>query len=347
MAQRGEQETAAIRASSLVRDHLGVVVIGRNEGKRLRRCLSSVAGSAQAVVYVDSGSTDGSVALASSLGVSVVELDMAIPFTAARARNAGFKQLEEADPAVELVQFVDGDCELFPGWLERAARAFHDDEHLGVAFGRLCERHPEASLYNRLCHLEWDTPVGEAKACGGNAMMRAAAFRQAGGFDPSLIAGEEPELCLRLRRDGWRIVRLDADMALHDAAMTRFGQWWKRSLRAGFAYAEGYARHGHTAEQYRARETRSNWVLGLIAPVVALALAPFTWGLSLALLAAVYFLLFVRIILSQRRRGFSLGDAALYALFCVLGKFPQALGQLKCGINRLTGRSGRLIEYKS
>jgi GT2 family glycosyltransferase len=330
-----------------VASRLGVVAIGRNEGERLRRCLESVVGLAQGVVYVDSGSTDGSIAMARAMGIAVVELDMAIPFTAARARNAGFKQLEEVDPAVEFVQFVDGDCELFPDWLEHAAHAFHEDEHLGVAFGRLCERHPEASLYNRLCHLEWDTPIGEAKACGGNAMMRAAAFRQAGGFDPSLIAGEEPELCLRLRREGWRIVRLDADMALHDAAMTRFGQWWKRSVRAGFAYAEGYARHGRAAEQYRARETRSNWFWGLIAPAVALSLAPFTRGVSLALLAAVYFILFVRIILSQRRRGFSLGDAALYALFCVLGKFPQALGQLKCGLGSLMGRSGRLIEYKS
>ena len=60
---------------------------------RLRQCLLSV-GSAT-IVYVDSGSTDGSIACAQSLGVeSCPELDLSIPFTAARARNAGFFQSE-------------------------------------------------------------------------------------------------------------------------------------------------------------------------------------------------------------------------------------------------------------
>ena len=64
---------------------IGVVAIGRNEGMRLRRCLESVVRRAAVVVYVDSGSQDDSVAFAKSLGVATVVLDLAIPFTAARA----------------------------------------------------------------------------------------------------------------------------------------------------------------------------------------------------------------------------------------------------------------------
>src|SRR5947207_307333 len=60
---------------------LGVVVIGRNEGDRLRTCLSAVAGRNLPVVYVDSGSTDGSVATARGLGADVVALDLTTPFT--------------------------------------------------------------------------------------------------------------------------------------------------------------------------------------------------------------------------------------------------------------------------
>ena len=44
---------------------LGIVIIGRNEGDRLIRCIASV-GDEALVIYVDSGSTDESVAAARS-----------------------------------------------------------------------------------------------------------------------------------------------------------------------------------------------------------------------------------------------------------------------------------------
>lgn len=325
---------------------LGVVAIGRNEGQRLRRCLESVRGRAGRVVYVDSGSTDGSVALAEELGALVVTLSLASPFTAARARNAGLARLREALPDLELVQFVDGDCEVVEGWMASAAEALRGDPALAVVCGRRRERHPEASLYNRLCDLEWDTPVGDAEACGGDAMMRAGPVLAAGGYDPALIAGEEPDLCLRLRRAGWKIRRLDAEMTRHDAAMTRFGQWWRRSLRAGHAFAEGAARHGSGPERHWVRQTRSNWFWGLLVPGAALALAVPTGGASLGLFAG-HLALGVRVARGMRRgRGFSRADARLYAVFCVLGKLPQSLGQSLYWLRRWRGSSGRLIEYK-
>ena len=72
---------------------VGAVAIGRNEGERLRRCLTSLLQQIARVVYVDSGSRDDSVAVAQSLGVKVVVLDTSAPFSAARARNAGFDAL--------------------------------------------------------------------------------------------------------------------------------------------------------------------------------------------------------------------------------------------------------------
>jgi GT2 family glycosyltransferase len=325
---------------------IGVVAIGRNEGERLQRCLRSIAGRAAAVVYVDSGSTDDSRAAAGRLGAEVVELDLTIPFTAARARNAGFARLREILPDVEFVQFVDGDCELRAEWLPAAERALRDDPRLAAVCGRRRELHPEASTFNRLCDMEWNTPVGEAKACGGDVLMRAAPLAEAGGYDETLIAGEEPELCVRLRRAGWKIRRLPTEMTLHDASMTRFGQWWRRTERAGHAFAEGAVRHGAAPERHWVREARSVRFWGLIVPAVAMAAAWPTYGLSFVAAAAGYALIGARVYGHARRRDYDRRDGAAYALFTVLGKFPQAVGYLRYHVNRLLSRRTTLIEYK-
>jgi glycosyltransferase involved in cell wall biosynthesis len=323
---------------------IGVVAIARNEGDRLRHCLESVLNGTTAVVYVDSGSTDGSVSFARSLGIEVVELDLSIPFTAARARNAGFARLLQLHPSLEFVQFVDGDCEIVPGWLKTATQALRQHSQAAVVCGRRRERFPEQSIYNRLCDLEWDTPVGEASACGGDAMMRVAAFQQVGGYNATLIAGEEPELCVRLRQQGWKILRLPAEMTLHDAQMFHFSQWWKRSLRAGHAYAQGSWLHRNSPERHWVKESWSIWFWGLILPFSVLGLGGLTRGVSLFLLGG-YPLLLCRIYYRQVQQH-SRRDAFLGATSCVLGKFPQVQGQIQFHIYRLLGRSSKLIEYK-
>jgi glycosyltransferase involved in cell wall biosynthesis len=324
-----------------VSNFIGVVAIGRNEGERLRRCLSSVIGRAGKVVYVDSGSSDGSVAMARSMGVQVVELDMSQPFTAARARNAGFARAADC----VYVQFVDGDCELVPGWLELASLQLEENPSWAIVCGRRRETYPEASPYNRLCAIEWNTPVGEALACGGDAMIRGVSFQQVGGYNPDIIAGEEPELCVRLRQAGWKIHRLGLEMTLHDAAMTLFGQWWKRNVRAGHACAEGAAMHGKSTG-HCVRESRSNWFWGLVLPILILLPAWQTRGISLVLLLG-YVVLTYRIRRGALKRGMSRPDANLYARFTAIGKFAQAWGQLKYLFGRLSGRRSALIEYKT
>ena len=281
---------------------IGIVAIGRNEGPRLPACLQSALGASGAVVYVDSGSTDTSVQLARDLGAAVVELDLSIPFTAARARNEGFSQLLKLAPDTAFVQFVDGDCEIAAGWLKAAADTLAADNRLAVVCGRRRERSPEASLYNKLVDIEWNTPVGPAKSCGGDAMFRVAAFREAGGFDAAIIAGEEPELCFRLRQKEWTIQRIDHEMTLHDAAMTSFVQWWKRNVRAGHAYAQGAHLHGHSPEHYNIRSTRSNWVWGLMLPLGIVIAATLTRGFGLLLLA-MYPLLGARVAGRALRRN--------------------------------------------
>lgn len=320
----------------------GVVVIGRNEGERLRRCLESLGADCARVVYVDSGSTDGSVELAQRLGAAVVELDLGRPFTAARARNAGFARLRELAPELVLAQFVDGDCEVVAGWLTQAAQFMTNHPDVAAVCGRRRERHPECSVYNRLCDMEWNTPVGEAKACGGDALMRVAALAAVNGYRESLIAGEEPELCVRLRAAGWRIWRLDAEMTLHDAAMLRFEQWWRRAVRGGYAFAEGSRLHGGPPERHWVAETRRAWVWGLALPSLALILLPASPLLSACMLLA-YPAQVARLALATPGAD---EHRWLRAAHLVASKFPEAVGVLRHLRHRLSGIEGRLIEYK-
>lgn len=320
---------------------VAAVVIGRNEDERLALSLRSVLNRAGTVIYVDSGSTDGSVQLARSLGCTVVELEP--PFSAARARNEGFERVASLIPEPTYVQFLDGDCELLDGWLEQGIATLQSRPDVGVVAGQVREAHPEASLYNRLCDLEWRVPAGEVLAVSGRFLVRSEVFRAVGGFRPNVIAAEDDELCLRVRHLGARILVLDLPMALHDAAMRSFGQWWRRSRRAGHGYAQVNSMHG--ADGYFARDLRRLWLWALVLPAMALVAAPFTGALSLAVLAGLYALQFARIFVGGLGRRWGAGESLLYAFFTVLFKFPALLGVFDFR-NRRKGEPPQLIEYK-
>lgn len=323
---------------------LGLVAIGRNEGERLRRCLSSIPEGVGAVVYVDSGSTDGSREHAAARGVSVVELDLAKPFTAARARNAGFERLCEIAPGLEAVQFVDGDCSLAPGWLEAGMEQLVSNPDWVAVCGYRRERLPAASVYNLMCDLEW-TAAGPGEVgdfgFGGDVLIRCAAFRQAGGYDETLIAGEDPELSARLRYAGGKVMRVDRPMTLHDADMHHFSQWWTRSVRAGHAFAEVADRHRDRG-LFR-RNLRSIAIWGLLLPALLVLALPVSLWVALGV-AALYAAQILRIARSVPRRP--LRERLWWGVCCMSSQLPKAWGALLYGANRLRGRRQEIIEYK-
>jgi len=327
---------------------LGVVVIGRNEGERLICCLRSVEGAGE-MVYVDSGSTDGSPAAAEALGARVVPLDMTRPFTAARARNAGVAALS-ADCA--LVQFVDGDCALQPGWIPAARLALEEDSGLAAAFGRRREIHPEASRYNWLCDQEWAVPAGEVGFFGGDVLLRRQALDAAGGYPDEMIAGEEPDLSIRMRTLGWRIRCLPEEMTLHDAAITRFGQWWRRALRSGHAYAELADRNRASPLHDYRRRMRGAFFWGAILPGIGLLLllaGMIARNWPVTAVAGLVFLLPLAQLLRlwlREARGRPFGEAGRMALFLMLAKPAQSIGIWRYWRGKLGGRRSALIEYK-
>lgn len=336
--------------SAATANPIGVVVIGRNEGERLRACLASLQG-VDARVYVDSGSTDGSRALAERYGFGVIELDLRIPFSAARARNEGIWWLLDRHPELAFVQTVDGDCEVRAGWLDRAAADLEADRRRAVVFGRRRERQPSRNAYHLACDDEWAVPAGAAASCGGDALLRIAALRQVGGYDPSLIAGEEPDMCHRLRRLNWTIWSNGAEMTWHDVAMDRMSQWWQRSRRAGFAFAQLADRHGADADPAWPRLVRSAqfWTLVNLAVVPGAAVAFAAHDLALRVIGLVPASLsaaqLTRMAASKLER-LGIWGAVAWAGLIMTAKAAQVAGWLQYRRQQATGRRTALIEYK-
>ncbi|WP_269518237.1 glycosyltransferase family 2 protein [Alteromonas sp. BMJM2] len=321
---------------------IGAVVIGRNEGERLRACLQSLKDKLNVVYYVDSGSTDQSVDMAKALGVEVIELDMSVPFTAARARNIGANAIVDAYPNLAYVQFVDGDCEVASNWLESAFGFMETNTATAACCGRRRERYPENSFYNWLCDVEWNTPVGKAKACGGDALIRLSAFNEVGGYRNDLIAGEEPEMCVRLRNAGYKIYRIDSEMTLHDANIMHFSQWWKRAVRGGFAFAQGASIHGKAPEKHKVKErNRVMFWAGLLPTLILLSSILF--HPIFAVLTLLYPLSITKVYLNKKGK---LEKAFRYSLFMMIGKFAEFKGALKFYFEYFAGKQSKLIEYK-
>jgi glycosyltransferase involved in cell wall biosynthesis len=318
---------------------LAVVVIGRNEVKKLARCLSSVARQGARIIFVDSGSEDGSAELALSMGVEVLVLDRSAPFTVARARNAGVAQAIRLDRAVEYVQFLDADSELIPTWLAQATDALTAAPDLAIVFGRVRERDPKRSVYTRLYQIDFDLHFGQSDVCGGMGMMRVRALQDTGGFKTDMRGFEDFELSFRVRRAGWRVARLNAEMALHQTGMLTLRHWWQRQIRTGYARGQEVALHGSLSERYSVREYLSIWLWALVLPAASVGLATTTRGVSLLLFIA-YVALFVRIYW-RHRPSLTAADTALYAATCVLGKFPQFAGLARFHLEQMLRRPRR------
>jgi cellulose synthase/poly-beta-1,6-N-acetylglucosamine synthase-like glycosyltransferase len=327
---------------------LSVVVIGRNEGARLVRCLESIGqmtplqGSIE-VIYVDSGSTDGSFERAAQFKVKVETVESANS-CAAVGRNAGWRAAK-----APIVLFLDGDTVLERNFVADSIAEFNDPS-VAVVFGNRREVNPKASIYNRVLDLDWNPPAGIVEFCGGDALIRREVLERVGGFDDRLIAGEEPEMCQRIRALGFSILHVDRPMTGHDLAMTRFSQYWRRAFRTGYAYAEVSTRFKSTTFPLWDKKARKNLIhgagmLGIIigAPLGAIALhsvIPFGTGVAIIVLLAI------RTAIRFRWKTDDLATLLLFGLHSHLIQIPLLFGQLKYQRNRFTGRTTKLIEYK-
>lgn len=322
---------------------IGAVVIGRNEGERLVRCLQSVLKEIPIVAYVDSGSKDESVERARQLGVIAIPLQEG-PYTAARGRQTGFIELAARHPELAYVMFIDGDCLLQPGFVKKAVEYLEANPKTCGVSGR--RREEGANTWSRIIDVEWDIPSGSAEYIGGDSLFRVAALKQCGGWAPELIAGEEPDLCFRCRDLGWTCWRIPDEMSLHDIRMNRLGEYWKRSVRAGHAYVEVSLRRRHGYHGRWMKQTLSILLYAAALPVVGIALTLVWWPLGLVLVLG-YARLAWSIYRWSRARGRDGKLSAIVSGLTILGKFAGLVGVAKYATGRLSGKRVTIIEYKA
>jgi glycosyltransferase involved in cell wall biosynthesis len=326
---------------------LSIVVIGRNEGPRLASCLESIRQvrgvAVREVIYVDSASTDGSPELASRYGAIVIVVHPERP-TAAIGRNAGWRRA-----ASDLILFLDGDTVLHPDFPQAACDALSREPSVAAVWGYRREIHPETSLYNCVLDLDWLYPPGLTQFCGGDALMRRSVLLEMGGFDEGLIAGEEPELCRRMRACQYGILHINQPMTGHDLQITRWSQYWKRATRAGHAYAEVSERFRGSKDAFWASERRRNITRGswwLISFAGAVAASVRFGPLPIALWFALLFLLSLRSAWKARWKRAKPSVLMLYGIHSHVQQVPILVGQLQYELSKRRRRKQKLIEYK-
>ena len=99
------------------------------------------------------------------------------------------------------------------GWLDEALAVLASHPDAGAVTGRVVDCSPDDKP---------DVSAGpsagalrEVRHGGGAALYRRAVLEQVGPFNPYLISDEEPELCLRIRHAGYRVLQTESLIAYH------------------------------------------------------------------------------------------------------------------------------------
>ncbi|MEK7990908.1 MAG: glycosyltransferase [Thiotrichaceae bacterium] len=329
---------------------LSVVIIGRNEGVRLVRCIRSVQAMSNfnrddiEIIYVDSDSTDDSPTQAKILGAKVLVVHPERP-AAAIGRNAGLQAAQ-----APYILFLDGDTILNPDFVSVALQQFEAHPKTAIVWGHRRELYPEKSLYQRVLDLDWVYPAGLSEFCGGDAVMRRDVLTEVNGYNPKLIAGEEPEMCQRIRAKGYEILHIDQAMTLHDLAITRWSQYWRRAVRAGHAYAEISNLLKNTDTPLWQRDAKRNLIHSTVLLLVALSgimgslILSSIWALLFSL--GFFIAISIRSGWKCRWKSSSAWSLFLYGIHSHFQQIPITAGQLSYYYLRWRGKQRGLIEYK-
>lgn len=206
-----EQQTTAMK--------LTVVIIGRNEEQFIAKSVSSALAIKtklpnMEVIFVDSASTDRSVAIAQEYPIKILGLRPNWPLCVAAGRYTGFLH-----STGEFILFLDGDAEVETDWMLRALAFMDAHPNYGAIAGVLDEEYitrddVRVGGTQNVFRQDISKEQVDCKALGGIAMYRRAALDKAGTVNPHLPTGEDDELCMRIRNCGYKLARIRGRMAI-------------------------------------------------------------------------------------------------------------------------------------
>jgi len=305
---------------------ISCVVIGINCENTLTACLESMktlhSPAPEEIIYVDGGSKDKSVSIAKAIsGIKVIEGNFKNP-TPGKGRNAGWHAATG-----EWIQFFDGDTIAEKRWFLNAVKYIR--EGVAAIFGKRQEKNRNKNWFHFIADLEWLQPISDAKFFGGDVLIRRTVLEETGGYDDSLIGGEDPELSFRIRKKGWKIIGADTVMCYHDINMISLKQYLTRAVRSGYAYAEAglkMLKYGEKEWFFKTAKISLKAIL-----VIALIILGIFSGFQLALILAVATAFFplLKTLKFKERFKITFKEALIYAVNCSIVMWPQFLGVLK------------------
>ena len=196
---------------------ISFIVIGKNEGERLQRCLASVHtvvkqyGIAEwEIIYVDSRSCDNSIQIAKELDATVFQITGEC--NAAIARNIGAKEAKG-----DILFFIDGDMELQPGFLQKVlANDKPVYPFLSGIFDDIVHDTEWNYLYTtRRHHLKEGDTDSFSATTGGLFLITKELWDKVGGMDNRLKRSQDYDLGLRLAKMGYPLCRKAIVAAKH------------------------------------------------------------------------------------------------------------------------------------
>jgi hypothetical protein len=334
-APKPQQPARQVAESPSSASVVGVVVVAGQRSPET--ALRAAAASSLAVVFVAQSNDAEAAETARRAGIETVEVpDRAL--TAGRARNAGYRQLKKRLPDLQYVQFVDSDLTLDAQWLAGAARFMERRPEVAAIEGKIRFENEGSSVFARVSAIEINGEAGETDVVGANLFVRADAFEGAGGFRGDLTVNETRDLCIRLRRRGAHIWRLDAWMGVVASRSDGLAGFWEASVHRGYEYAHGAALHGAPPDRLFAGERARALLWGAFLPslvaTAAIAAAvyaalfaplsnPLLYGLSALAVGVLVYLIKVVVVAA------SLGGrpgAWPFAFWSTVGRVGEALG---------------------
>lgn len=330
--------------SSATPPRISVIVPCRNEAPNLAACLQSLVDQElppDEILVIDDGSIDESRQRVREFARTTalpIRLRAGAQRGAAAARNVG-----AAQAAGDLLIFVEADARYPRSYLAHAAQALCAPHVGGAIGGRRCVWADRDTLvaraWNHLFHGRWQQQCLGRRAPLGAWVFRRSDFERLGGYDETLIVGEDRDLALRVGAQGQRIAFFPGGKIHHRDPPSLAGSW-RRAYWGGRHSLPFRRRWGHP---------RRDLALALallilpIAALIAILAVPGAWPLPAAV--ALGLPLLPTDVRWAMRRGLHSKDPAgtlVVPLLFAITKLAAAAGIVVAWIRETRcGRAGR------